>query len=97
MGKKCRSEGPGTFYWWSCFASMPKYFFNVRHERLSLDNEGEELSDKHAAWREATQIIGKLMQEIDGSLRPGRDLRLEVTDEFKNPLYVIRVVAERSA
>ena len=63
---------------------MPKYFFNVRHERLSLDNEGEELSDK-------------LMQEIDGSLRPGRDLRLEVTDEFKNPLYVIRVVAERSA
>jgi hypothetical protein len=54
---------------------------------------GKELSDKHAAWQ-ATHIVGKLLHDIDGSLRPGRDLRLEVPNEFKNPLYVIRVVAE---
>ena len=75
---------------------MPRYFFNVRHERLIVDTDGEELSDKHAAWQEATHIVGNLLHDIDGSLRPGRDLSLEVTDEFRNPLYVIRVSAERS-
>ena len=75
---------------------MPKYFFNVRHERSNVDTEGEELQDKHAAWHEATLIAGELLRDIDGKLKPGQDLQLEVTDEFRNRLYMIRIIAEDS-
>jgi len=38
---------------------------------------------------------GEMIKEIDGRLVPGREWRLEVTDEFRNPLYVIHVSAEK--
>ena len=72
---------------------MPRYFFNVYHDRAELDEEGEELPDMQAAWREATMTAGQIIQDLDGKLRPGKDWRLEVTDEFANPLYVIHVSA----
>ena len=76
---------------------MPRYFFNVYHDRAELDEEGEELPDMHAAWREATLTAGQIIQDLDGKLRPGgKDWRLEVTDEFANPLYVIHVSADRA-
>jgi hypothetical protein len=75
--------------------SMPRYFFNVYHERAELDEEGEELPDLQAAWREATVTAGQIIQDLDGRLRPGRDWRMEVTDEFANPLYVIHVHADK--
>jgi hypothetical protein len=74
---------------------MPRYFFNVHHERSNIDAEGEELPDKHAAWREATIVAGETIREMDGGLQPGREWRLEVTDEFANPLYIIHVSAEQ--
>jgi hypothetical protein len=72
---------------------MPRYFFNVYYERAELDEEGEELPDAQAAWHEATVTAGQIIQDLDGKLRPGQDWRLEVTDEFANPLYVIDVRA----
>jgi hypothetical protein len=78
------------------FPVMPRYFFNVSHERSNLDAEGEELCDKHAAWQEATIIAGELLRDINGKLKPGQDLQLEVTDEFRNRLYMIRISAEES-
>jgi hypothetical protein len=57
--------------------------------------EGEELPDKHAAWREATVIAGQTLQGLDGKLQPGREWRMEVTDEFANPLYVLHINAEK--
>lgn len=74
---------------------MPRYFFNVYHERAELDEEGEELPDVQAAWREATVTAGQIIQDLDGRLRPGREWRMEVTDEFANPLYVIHVHADK--
>jgi hypothetical protein len=65
-------------------------------QRSNLDTEGEELRDKHAAWQEATIIAGELLRDINGKLKPGQDLQLEVTDEFRNRLYMIRVSAEES-
>ena len=75
---------------------MPRYFFNVYHDRAELDEEGEELPDMQAAWREATMTAGQIIQDLDGKLRPGKDWRLEVTDEFANPLYVIHVSADQA-
>ena len=74
---------------------MPRYFFHIHHNGAQIDSEGEELPDKLAAWKEATVTAGQLIQSIDGKLEPGHDWRMEVTDEFANPLYVIRVSAER--
>jgi len=75
---------------------MPRYFFNGYYDRAELDEEGEELPDMQAARREATMTAGQIIQDLDGRLRPGNDWRLEVTDEFANPLYVIHVSADRA-
>ncbi|UPJ52756.1 hypothetical protein IVB30_16360 [Bradyrhizobium sp. 200] len=73
---------------------MPRYFFNVYHDGPELDEEGEELPDAQAAWHEATVTAGQIIQDLDGRLRPGKDWRMEVTDEFANRLYVIHLYAE---
>ena len=75
---------------------MPRYFFNVYHEPPEPDEVGEELPDRHAAWKEATITAGQILQCLDGKLQPGRDWRMEVTDEFANPLFVINVSAKNS-
>jgi hypothetical protein len=74
---------------------MPRYFFNIFHGRAEPDLIGEELSDQHAAWEEATVTAGRLLQSLDGKLQPGQDWEMEVTDEFANPLYLIHVTAKR--
>jgi hypothetical protein len=74
---------------------LPKYFVHVYHNEPEIDNEGEELPDKHAAWREATVMAGQTLQGLDGKLQPGREWRMEVTDEFANPLYVLHINAEK--
>jgi hypothetical protein len=65
-------------------------------DTTELDQEGEELPDKHAAWKEATVTAGQMLASIDGRLRPGHDWRMEVTDEFQNPLFVLNINAVNS-
>jgi hypothetical protein len=74
---------------------MPRYFFHVYHDDAQIDQEGEELPDKHAAWKEATVMAGHTLQGLDGKLQPDREWRMEVTDEFANPLYVLHIAAEK--
>ncbi|XSC43229.1 DUF6894 family protein [Bradyrhizobium sp. RDT10] len=52
------------------------------------------MPDAQAAWHEATVTAGQIIQDLDGRLRPGKDWRMEVTDEFANRLYVIHLYAE---
>ena len=37
---------------------MPRYYFNVLNSNPSLDDLGEYLPDKEAAWRQATITAG---------------------------------------
>jgi hypothetical protein len=53
------------------------------------------LPDKYAAWREATVTAGQVLQSIDGKLKPDREWRMEVMDEFQNLLYVLHINAEK--
>ena len=76
---------------------MPMYFFNVHHERSHFDAEGQDFPDRHAAWHEATITTSHALRDINSKFQPGHELRVEVTDEFANPLYVIYVHAERSS
>jgi hypothetical protein len=70
-------------------------FFPRPPRPLREDYEGEELPDKHAAWKEATVTAGQILQGLDGSLTPAREWRMVVTDEFQNPLFVLHISAER--
>lgn len=74
---------------------MPRYHFNVYHDKSRLDREGMELRDQDAAWEEATSAAGEIIKGLDGSLRPGHDWRMEVTDEFANPLWELHVKAKK--
>ena len=67
---------------------MPRYFFNVYHERSQLDAEGTELLDDKAAWREATVTAGAILRELNGNLGLA-EWRLEVLNEAREPVYVI--------
>jgi hypothetical protein len=75
---------------------MPRCYFNVHHEQSSTDNEGEELPDNHAAWKEATRMAGDILRDLDGRFKPGQDWKLEVTNERGVPVYAIVVHAEQS-
>jgi hypothetical protein len=74
---------------------MPRYFFDIHHEIAQPDLEGEELPDKHAAWKEGTVIAGQILQDIDGKLRPGHEWKMEITDEFRNPLFLLHISAQK--
>jgi len=74
---------------------MPRYYFHISHERSEPDHHGMELPDKHHAWEEATIRAGKTLQGLDGKLKPGHEWRMDVTDEFANPLYVLHISAEK--
>jgi hypothetical protein len=74
---------------------VPRYFFNVLGEKNHTDRVGEELADKHAAWKEATIMAGQILQDMDGDFAPGQTWQLQVTDEFANALFNIQVHAEK--
>jgi hypothetical protein len=74
---------------------MPRYFFNIRYEPDTIDEDGEELPDDKTAWKEATVIAGEMFRDIDGKLQPGQEWSLEVTDDRKRPLFKITVSAKR--
>jgi hypothetical protein len=74
---------------------VPRYFFNVRGVRKSLDEVGEELPDDNAAWNEATIITGELFRDIDGKFQPGQEWTLEVSDAQRQLLYFISISAKK--
>lgn len=73
---------------------MPRYFFNIQHGQPDPDETGMDLPDNDAAWKEATITAGKLLQDMDGTLKPGREWRMEVTDAAGNLIWVLRLLAE---
>jgi hypothetical protein len=60
---------------------MPRYYFNLKDGRLSLDEEGIEFPDIHAARKEAVRYSGEVLRDGAGeSLWAGEPWRLWVTD-----------------
>ena len=75
---------------------MPKYFFNVQNLAPEIGNRGEELQNDEATWQEATIIAGDVFKEVDGTLRPGDQWELEVTDAARKALYRIHIRTEKA-
>jgi len=74
---------------------MPRYFFHIQHRQRDPDETGMDLPDSDAAWKEATITAGKFLQDLDGTLKPGQEWRMEVTDEAGNLIWVLRLSPER--
>lgn len=74
---------------------MPRYFFNIFNGQRDqyIDDIGEHLPDRAAAWEIATRYAGESLRDLDGRLTPDRIWRLEVTGEDKKRLFQISVLA----
>ncbi len=74
---------------------MPKYFFAVRHgDYTSYHSDEIELPDMAAVLRELTQSTGEMLRDLSTPLDAGSEWRVEVADEYRKPLFSLRVIAE---
>lgn len=74
---------------------MPRFHFKTRHGADSQDDpEGMELEDLKAAWGEATRATGEILKEIDGSLEPEREWRMDVSNDVGQALFSLRLIPE---
>jgi len=67
---------------------MPRYFFHMVGESPDLD--GAILDSDHAAWAQAVTACGELIRSIDGDMRPGEDLHMNVEDEMGDTIFSLR-------
>jgi len=52
-------------------ADMPRYFFNVRAEQSSVDDEGEELPDGPCGWARSNHGCPAKWSGTSASVTPG--------------------------
>jgi hypothetical protein len=77
---------------------MPKYFFAVRQgDYTSYHSDEIELPDIGAVLRELTQSTGELLRDLSTPIEAGSELRVQVADEYRKPLFSLRVIAESHA
>ena len=74
---------------------MARYYFNVlRNNQTFEDDEGTDHLTTHSAWEEATQACGEMMRDLDGDLKPGEEWRMEVLNEKKEVVFVLKFSAQ---
>jgi hypothetical protein len=75
--------------------AMPRYFFSVSNGgRTTLHSDGIELPDMPSVWIEATKSTGEILRDLNPAIHAGTELRLDVADEARKPIYSLRVIAE---
>ncbi|MGZ8281478.1 MAG: DUF6894 family protein [Allosphingosinicella sp.] len=69
---------------------MPLYYFNIYNDDTTLDEEGVELADEHAARAYAVKAVRSLASEttLHGHLVGYH--RVEYVDKEQNPLGEVR-------
>ncbi|MET0970966.1 MAG: hypothetical protein ABWY18_17340 [Tardiphaga sp.] len=74
---------------------MPHFYFSTSIDgRAGSQSDPLDLPDTRAAWMEATVACGEIMKEIDGDFSAPGELRLDVSDETRQPLFSLRVNSE---
>jgi hypothetical protein len=74
---------------------VPRFHFKTLHGAEGHDDpEGMELNDLKTAWKEATRATGEILKDIDGSLEPEREWRMDVTDDAGQALFSLRLIPE---
>jgi hypothetical protein len=69
---------------------VPRYFFNVYNDDVTLDDEGAELLDPHAARAYAVKHARALAADtvLHGHLTAHH--RIEIVDRHQNPVGTVR-------
>jgi hypothetical protein len=74
---------------------MPRYFFRIRNGRFSgASEQGIELADHNAAWRELTSSCADMVGGICRKLGQNTQWEMELLDERKQPVFRICLVAD---
>src|ERR1022692_3636182 len=75
--------------------AMSLYFFRIENGPYSgTCNHGTELADHNAAWKELTSVCGDMVASISRKVQQTSEWQMELLDEPKGPLFLIRIVAE---
>ncbi len=69
---------------------MPLYYFNVYNDVITLDEEGAELADEHAARAHAVTAARSLAADTALHGHIAGHHRVEFVDESQNPLGEVR-------
>jgi hypothetical protein len=70
---------------------MPRFFFHIAHgSRIRPADEGIDLPDDDAAWREAIIACGQLISDLDPDLNAGTEWRMDVTYETGTVRFRLR-------
>jgi hypothetical protein len=74
---------------------MSRYFFSVSNgERTTHHSDGIELPDMSSVWIEATKSTGEILRDLNDGIHAGTELRMDVADETRKPIFSLRVIAE---
>lgn len=72
---------------------MPLYFFDISDGIREADAAGVELTGLDQARAEAIKFTGELLVHHSQDIWEGQDLRVEVFDEARLPLFAVTVSA----
>lgn len=75
---------------------MPRYHFNVHDGSDLIDKDGTVLPDIVFARREAIRLAGKLLELGAGSINPGSEWRMDVTDDAGLLLFQLDFTVSQS-
>jgi hypothetical protein len=74
---------------------MPLYFFRIRNGRYSgASEQGIELADHDAAWRELTRTCADMVGGICRKLGRNTQWEMELLDESKQPIFRISLASD---
>jgi hypothetical protein len=73
---------------------MPLYLITITHGESEYQNEGIELQDDEAAWKEATTACGEMIRDLDGKLKSGQQWRMVVKRESGDVVFRLSFSAE---
>lgn len=68
-----------------------RYFFNVHDGVDKLDATGVECANDMAAWHQTTVACAEMLHDIDGDLKPGDTLQMEVSDETGQTCFMLDI------
>lgn len=70
---------------------MPLFFFDISDGTLEPDLHGSELAGIDQARIEAIKFVGELLQHHSHMIWDGHDLRVDVSDGDRIPVFAVTV------
>ena len=68
-----------------------RYYFHVDDGTPKLDSDGLEFANDREAWHQATLACAEALHDIDGALKPGDDIHMEVRDQTGRLCFTVAV------